>query len=97
MPRDFQVEELLSQRTSAYAAARRFIGRDPTAGLAPNSHDWCSAIERDRPRARDIGFTYRSRTRWTPDGDDMLGWATLLMTAPAILIGALLAVVSLGL
>ena len=89
MPRDFHVEELARQ-ARAPVLTGRFIGPDPTAGRAPRCLDWCREIE-DGPIAHDVEPTLgRRRAQWTPEGDDLLGWATLLATAPVLLVGALI-------
>jgi hypothetical protein len=64
--------------------------------LAPRCLDWCAAVEADQTQVRLLVPRHGRRARWTPESDDLLGWATLLMTAPAILIGGLLALAWLG-
>jgi hypothetical protein len=95
MPRDFSIEELLNRHVPRPVLVRRVTGPDRTAGRAPHCTDWCKAIAGDDREPAPLRHSRGRRTvGWMPEGDDLLGWTTLLMTAPGFLAGALLALAS---
>jgi hypothetical protein len=62
-------------------------GENGMARYPADQPGWCEAIMHDEPRFHARRPAVR---RALPDSEDLLGWSVLVLTAPALVLGALL-------